>query len=192
MNLTDRAKNIVLQPKQEWQVIATESATTAQLYTSYVIPLAAIGPIASIIGMSLIGISVPFIGTYQVPIGTAITHSILSYALTLVGIVVLDSINRVITPPRVSIPNDSGVTSSNRTSFTSPVRTPPCIAAPTATTSSGFTPFEGSFPKKSLTNFTTAGILVEPPTRITSSMLAGFRPASFMACSQGGMVDRIN
>ncbi|CSI57533.1 Uncharacterised protein [Vibrio cholerae] len=31
----------------------------------------------------------------------------------------------VITPPMVSIPRDRGVTSSSRTSFTSPARTPP-------------------------------------------------------------------
>ena len=69
----------------------------------------------------------------------------------LVGMVVLASISLVITPPSVSIPNDSGVTSSNKTSFTSPVSTPPWIAAPTATTSSGLTPFEGAFPKNSCT-----------------------------------------
>lgn len=89
MNLTDRAKKIILQPKQEWQVIATETATTGQLYVSYIIPLAAIGPVASIIGMSLFGITIPFLGTYRVPIGTAITHSILSYVFTLVGIFIL-------------------------------------------------------------------------------------------------------
>jgi hypothetical protein len=89
MNLTDRAKKIILQPKQEWQVISTETATTGQLYVSYIIPLAAIGPVASIIGMSLFGITIPFLGTYRVPIGTAITHSILSYVFTLVGIFIL-------------------------------------------------------------------------------------------------------
>ena len=67
--------------------------------------------------------------------------------LLFVGIVVLASINLVITPPIVSIPNDNGVTSNKRTSFTSPVNTPPWMAAPTATTSSGFTPFEGAFPQ---------------------------------------------
>ena len=44
---------------------------------------------------------------------------------------------RVITPPSVSTPSDSGVTSSRSTSFTSPCSTPPWIAAPIATTSSG-------------------------------------------------------
>ena len=43
----------------------------------------------------------------------------------LVGIVVLRGIRTVITPPIVSIPNESGVTSSNNTSLTSPAITPP-------------------------------------------------------------------
>jgi len=42
-------------------------------------------------------------------------------------------------PPNVSTPNDKGVTSSNKISLTSPTKTPPCTAAPIATTSSGFT-----------------------------------------------------
>ena len=42
-----------------------------------------------------------------------------------VGIVVLRGINTVDTPPKVSIPNESGVTSSNNTSLTSPAKTPP-------------------------------------------------------------------
>ena len=58
----------------------------------------------------------------------------------LVGMVVLRSMSLVITEPIVSMPSESGVTSSSRTSFTSPFKTPPWMAAPTATTSSGFTP----------------------------------------------------
>ena len=64
---------------------------------------------------------------------------------------VLDSISLVNTPPRVSIPSESGVTSNNNTSVTSPANTPPCIAAPIETTSSGFTDLFGSLPKKFLT-----------------------------------------
>src|SRR5258707_10703118 len=47
MSLVERAKNILLQPKTEWPVIAAEQATTGSLYTGYVIPLALIGPVAS-------------------------------------------------------------------------------------------------------------------------------------------------
>ncbi len=112
-------------------------------------------------------------------------------SLLRVGIVVLASMSFVITPPSVSIPSDSGVTSSSSTSFTSPVSTPPWIAAPMATTSSGFTLLLGALPKNSSTIFWIAGIRVEPPTRITSSICEACNPASCSACLQGSMVLRI-
>ena len=103
-----------------------------------------------------------------------------------VGIVVFRSISFVITPPSVSMPSDSGVTSRSRTSLTSPARTPAWIAAPMPTTSSGLTPLWGSLPLNiALTASTTAGIRVMPPTRITSSMSAALSPASFSAASTG-------
>ena len=43
----------------------------------------------------------------------------------LVGMVVFASMSLVKTPPMVSMPRDRGVTSKRRTSFTSPVKTPP-------------------------------------------------------------------
>ncbi len=95
-----------------------------------------------------------------------------------VGIVVLRSISFVNTPPIVSIPNDNGVTSSNTISCTSPVNTPPCTAAPIATTSSGLTPLCGSLPVAFLIASTTAGIRVEPPTKITLSNSEADKPAS--------------
>jgi len=42
MNLVDRAKNIMLNPKQEWEVVKAESITTQELYTKYSLILAAI------------------------------------------------------------------------------------------------------------------------------------------------------
>jgi hypothetical protein len=101
--------------------------------------------------------------------------------VALVGMVVFFSISLVITPPSVSMPSDSGVTSSSSTSLTSPASTPPWIAAPTATASSGLTSLRGSLPKKSFTYFCTSGMRVWPPTRITSCHVAADRPASFSA-----------
>ena len=69
-----------------------------------------------------------------------------------VGIVVFFSMSFVVTPPSVSIPSDSGVTSRSKTSLTSPERTPPCIPAPIATASSGLTSFLGSWPKNDFTS----------------------------------------
>lgn len=83
MNLVQRVKGILLSPRTEWEVIDAESTTPAQLYTGYIAPLAAIGPIAQLIGYSVFGISVPFVGTYRVPIGSAITSAIVTYVMAL-------------------------------------------------------------------------------------------------------------
>ena len=102
-----------------------------------------------------------------------------------VGMVVLRGTRMVMTPPLVSRPSDSGVTSSRSTPFTSPARTAPWMAAPTATTSSGLTPLCGSLPKISLTICWTRGIRVEPPTSTTSSMSDALSLASSRAFKTG-------
>ncbi len=84
MNIVERVKQILLSPRAEWEVIDAESITPAQLYTGYIVPLAAIAPIAQLIGYSVFGISVPFMGTYRVPLGSAITSAIVTYVLALV------------------------------------------------------------------------------------------------------------
>ena len=106
----------------------------------------------------------------------------------MVGIVVFESINFVIIPPIVSIPKESGVTSNNKTSLTSPDKTPPCIAAPNETTSSGLTPFDGFLLKNFSTSSWTIGIRVEPPTNITSSISTLDKLASVRAFLQGSSV----
>ena len=85
----------------------------------------------------------------------------------------------------VSIPRVKGVTSKRRISVTSPARTAPWIAAPAATASSGFISFLGSLPKNSLTLSWTKGILVWPPTRITSLISEVETLASLSAVSTG-------
>src|SRR5438093_9883517 len=89
MNLISRTKNILLSPKQEWQVIDDEATSVGGLYLGYIVPLAAIEPIASSIRMALFGISVPSMGTYPVPIGAAVRQGIAQYVMALVGVFVL-------------------------------------------------------------------------------------------------------
>ena len=104
------------------------------------------------------------------------------------GMVVFRSISDVDTPPFVSMPSESGVTSSRRMSLTSPLSTPAWMAAPTATTSSGLTPLWGSLPTRDFTFSCTAGMRVMPPTRTTWSILSGVSPASASACLVGPTV----
>ena len=118
-----------------------------------------------------------------------LSSAVVKISERLVGIVVLRSMRLVITPPLVSMPSDSGVTSSSRTSFTSPLRTPAWRAAPTATTSSGLTPLLGSLPpSSSLTRSVTAGMRVEPPTSTTWWMSAILTPASLSTDLKGSRV----
>jgi len=79
----------LLKPKQEWPTISKEAIAIPELYKTYVVILAAIGPVASIIGMSLVGISIPFVGWFRVSIFTSISSAVVHYILTLVGVYVL-------------------------------------------------------------------------------------------------------
>lgn len=98
MTLVDRVKRILLQPRQEWEVISGETITTADLYRSYAVPLAAIGPVASVIGMSIFGMGMPFGPAFRVPITTAVFSAAVHYVLALVGVYVLALIIDVLAP----------------------------------------------------------------------------------------------
>lgn len=68
MNIFERVKNILLQPKAEWPKIAGESATPQSLYLGYVAILAAIAPLALLIRTG----------------GTGIVLAVVQYAIALV------------------------------------------------------------------------------------------------------------
>jgi hypothetical protein len=97
MNLVERAKGILLAPRKEWPVIEAESATTASLYTGYIIPLAAIPALAGFIRLSVFGISIP--GTnLRVPVSAGISGALTRYVATLVGVFVLAVIIDALAP----------------------------------------------------------------------------------------------
>ncbi|MBI3149495.1 MAG: YIP1 family protein [Betaproteobacteria bacterium] len=98
MNLVDRVKNILLNPKNEWQTIAGETTDLKTLYTSYVMILAAIPAIAGFIGYSLIGMSLPIVGSYRVPITSGISGAIVQYGLALAGVYVMALIIDALAP----------------------------------------------------------------------------------------------
>ncbi|MDD8012362.1 MAG: Yip1 family protein [Acidobacteriota bacterium] len=88
MNLVERAKNIILAPAKEWDVIKGENLTIADMFMKYAVILAAIPAVAGFIGYVVIGMSYGF-GTFRVPVGTALVWAILSYVLSLAGIFLL-------------------------------------------------------------------------------------------------------
>jgi hypothetical protein len=99
MALVDRVKNILLSPRSEWQVIDAEPATVSSLYTGYIAPLALIPAVCQAIGMSLIGINIPFVGGhFRVPIVTALTRGAVMYVVGLIGVYILAMIVDALAP----------------------------------------------------------------------------------------------
>jgi hypothetical protein len=90
MDLVARTKNILTTPKTEWPVIAGETTGTAELYTSYAMPLAAIGPLAIVLGRILSSARYSF--------GGSIVLAIVSFVLSLVAVYVLAMIVAKIAP----------------------------------------------------------------------------------------------
>jgi hypothetical protein len=56
-NLIDRAKNIIVQPAREWDVISMETPNSNQIITGYVLPLAGAAALAAFIGYAFVGIN---------------------------------------------------------------------------------------------------------------------------------------
>jgi hypothetical protein len=98
MSLVERVKNITLRPNAEWPVIAGEPSSLGGLYTGYVATLAAINPIALFIGLSIIGVSIPFIGTYRTPFFSGLSQAIFSFVMVLVGLLLMAAIVNALAP----------------------------------------------------------------------------------------------
>lgn len=88
MTIVERAKRILTQPRQEWEVIEAEPATPSSLYMGYVAPLAAIGPVATAIGLSVFGVGAGAYH-YRLPVGMALRVIVAQYLGALVATFVL-------------------------------------------------------------------------------------------------------
>jgi hypothetical protein len=87
MNLIERAKKIILTPKTEWEVIASEESSMMQVITSYVVPLAAVPAVAAFIGYSFIGVSVPYFGKVAGGINYGIGMAVTQFISAILGVV---------------------------------------------------------------------------------------------------------
>lgn len=87
--LIARVKAILMAPATEWPAIAAEGTSTRDLYLGYIVPLAAIGPIAGFIRFSVFGIGVPFLGNVRMSMGASLGNMLVSYVLALAGVYVV-------------------------------------------------------------------------------------------------------
>jgi hypothetical protein len=98
MDTVTRAKNICLTPVTEWPIIAAEQTPAAVLLGGYVAPLAAIGAVAGLIGGSLIGFTVPFGGTYRVPLVAGVAGAMFTFIMAIVGVFILSLLINALAP----------------------------------------------------------------------------------------------
>src|SRR6188474_73579 len=62
ISITDRAKNILITPKAEWEVIEKETIPVQMIVGTYILPMLLIGAVATFIGQGLIGVNNGFGG----------------------------------------------------------------------------------------------------------------------------------
>lgn len=87
MNILERAKGIILNPKNEWNTIQTEQTSPSVLLTGYLLPLALIPAIAGFIGYGLIGQNIAFVG-HVGSVSLGIRYSIMLFINMIVGVYV--------------------------------------------------------------------------------------------------------
>ena len=92
-----RAKAIIMTPKDEWLKIAGETTSQSDILMKYVLPLAALGPIASFIGGQVFGYGA-FGFSYRPGLIAGLTTAIISFVLSLVSLFVMTFIADFLAP----------------------------------------------------------------------------------------------
>jgi len=96
-SIAGRALDILLRPTRTWRVIAGEAATPRGLMLGYAAPLAAIGPVCTLIGSQLFPLSL-FGVPLRTPLAGAIVAAVLSFVLALGGVYLLGRIIEALAP----------------------------------------------------------------------------------------------
>jgi hypothetical protein len=89
MDLKARVQGILLRPKEEWEKIKEETYPVPQLFTSYVMILAAVPAVAQFLGNWLIGQRIPFYGTFRYGFGSGLLRAIMFYGMTLASVYII-------------------------------------------------------------------------------------------------------
>jgi Yip1 domain len=97
VGVVERIKNILFTPKTEWPIIEAEPNSIGNIYTGYLILLAAIPAIASFLAFGVFGYSVgPF--AIKTTIGSALTTALLTFLVSLAVIYIMSMIVNALAP----------------------------------------------------------------------------------------------
>ncbi|HEX7781345.1 MAG TPA: Yip1 family protein [Sphingobium sp.] len=87
-SIVDRAKAIILKPKEEWPVIDLEPATISSLFKDYALILAAIPAVALLIGGQVFGYSI-LGASFRPSLMSSISLAVTQYVFALLGVALL-------------------------------------------------------------------------------------------------------
>ncbi len=96
--LLSRVKKIVLSPKSEWPVIASEPTTASQLYVGYVVPLALLAALSSFLKISVLGVESAFGNRFRMPILSGLEFTAMMFVSALFGVLVVGLIIGALAP----------------------------------------------------------------------------------------------
>ncbi len=103
--LVQRVRNMLVQPRAEWEAIATERTSLGALLTGYVAPLAAIAALCGFIGLVVFGVGA-FGVTVRVPLIPGLIGAVAQIALTLGWVAVVGIIIKALAPTFGSEPDE--------------------------------------------------------------------------------------
>ena len=88
--IVERIKQIILKPRETWDIIKSEETTETKLFTEYLLILAALPALSLFIGKWIVGLQVghifPFVATYRFSFWASLITAIFWYALTVCSI----------------------------------------------------------------------------------------------------------
>ena len=87
--IIQRARALLVSPRNEWPVIAAESATVQDLYREYIMIVAAIPPICLFVKTSILGYAWHGFRVYRLGIGAGLTAAVGEYLGSLAVVYVL-------------------------------------------------------------------------------------------------------
>lgn len=106
MEQIDRAVSILKAPLAELNKVKSEQTSKDYLIKQYIAILALIPAVAYIIGMGLIGINMGMLGSYKLPIATAVVGGVFTYILSIVGFYVTSLVINALAPNFASKQNE--------------------------------------------------------------------------------------
>jgi hypothetical protein len=86
MNIVERAKKIIIKPKETWEEISKEKADVKTILTTYIIPLSLIPALSYIIGYSLIGLRVPYGEYVRIPLTSSLLTGVVTLIFNILGV----------------------------------------------------------------------------------------------------------